>query len=70
MNKDALLRLDGFSAAPKLFTDARTASLDARMDLFFVDYDWVPLLVQQSYVQCVERATTMDNVAKLFRISK
>lgn len=34
INKDATLRLDAFSAAPRLFSDSKKENLDARMDLF------------------------------------
>jgi replication factor C subunit 1 len=54
--KDANLRLDGFSAVPKMFSEARSAKLEARAEYFFVDYDMAPLLIQQLYGECVERS--------------
>ena len=36
---------------------ASKLSFNSRLDLVFVDYDMVPLLVQQNYLRCVERVT-------------
>lgn len=44
--KDGTLRLDAFTAAPKMFAEARSLSLTDRMEFFFVDYDMIPLLIQ------------------------
>jgi hypothetical protein len=41
--KDGNLRLDAFTAAPKMFTDSKTTPFNARFELFFVDYDMIPL---------------------------
>ena len=93
--KDGNLRLDAFTAAPKMFLEARTLELNARMEYFFgacrsrrcccccavllitprgvtslaVDYDMIPLLIQQSYVSTADKAGGPE-AAKLARISK
>jgi replication factor C subunit 1 len=54
--KDANLRLDGFSAVPKMFAEARSAKLEARAEYFFVDYDMAPLLIQQVYTDAIVRS--------------
>lgn len=56
ISKDATLRLDAFTATPKLFSEARTLTLDARVELFHVDYDFVPLLVQDNYLRVLDRS--------------
>jgi replication factor C subunit 1 len=48
-NKDALLRMDLFSATQSLFRQKR-ASLDEAAGLVYVDYHMVPLMVQEGYV--------------------
>jgi replication factor C subunit 1 len=48
-NKDANLRLDLFSATGRLIGNKR-ASLDTSAGLVFVDYNMIPLMVQEAYV--------------------
>jgi replication factor C subunit 1 len=67
--KDATLRLDAFTAAPRMFAEARTAGLDARLELFFVDYDFIPLLVQQAYAEVINK-TGAPNAATMARLAK
>jgi replication factor C subunit 1 len=47
--KDANLRLDLFSATQKLFSNKKS-TLDEAANLVFVDYNMVPLMVQEAYV--------------------
>ena len=49
-NKDANLRLDLFSATQKLFSNKK-AGLDEAAGLVFVDYNMVPLMVQEAYLK-------------------
>jgi replication factor C subunit 1 len=48
-NKDATLRLDLFSATQKLIGNKRL-SLDDAANLVFVDYNMIPLMVQEAYI--------------------
>jgi replication factor C subunit 1 len=48
-NKDANLRLDLFSATQRLF-GSKKLSLDDAAGLVFVDYNMVPLMVQEAYI--------------------
>jgi replication factor C subunit 1 len=48
-NKDAILRLDLFSATQKLFGNRRV-TLDQAADFVYVDHFMVPLMVQEAYV--------------------
>jgi len=47
--KDALHRLDAFSATQRLFA-SKGASWEAAEELVYVDYHMVPLMVQEAYV--------------------
>lgn len=49
-NKDANLRLDLFSATQKLIGNKKL-SLDDAAGLVFVDYNMVPLMVQEAYIK-------------------
>ena len=61
VDKDENLRLDAFSAAPKLFSGKRL-SISERIDLFMVDYDFIPLLVHQAFPNAVQRAATAGDL--------
>lgn len=69
ISKDATLRLDAFTATPKMFSETKSSSLDARLELFYVDYDMIPLLVQQAYPSVVDRTAAPD-IAKINRCTK
>lgn len=68
ISKDSTLRLDAFTATPKLF-DPSPMPLEDRMDLFYVDYDLIPLTVQQMYVSAADSSPAGD-MNKLARISR
>ncbi|TDH72328.1 hypothetical protein CCR75_002662 [Bremia lactucae] len=50
-NKDESLRLNPFSATQQIFQ--RDLSFDARNEAYFVDYDLMPLMVQENYIQSI-----------------
>lgn len=57
-NKDAILRMDLFSATQKLFSN-KSSTLDEAEQLVFVDYHMIPLMVQEGYLaasQSIEEA--------------
>ena len=64
VSKDASLRLDAASATTKLFAEARKLSLEARCDLFFVDYDMVPLYVQQAYLTALGTSPDLERMTR------
>lgn len=67
MNKDSILRLDGYSATSRMFTStigANPASLETRQNYFFVDYDIVPLLVQQCIPDAITKPPAPEDPAK------
>lgn len=50
--KDRSTMLTPFDACRLLMAPPPNMSLNDRLDLFFVDYDLIPLLVQQNYPKC------------------
>jgi replication factor C subunit 1 len=53
------LSMNPFDVVKGLFTSsvARTWDYAKRNEMFYVDYDLLPLLVQQNYLKCVEKVT-------------
>ena len=51
--------MDPFQVVKGLFTSSVARSWDhgKRNELFFMDYDLIPLLVQQNYSKCIEKVT-------------
>jgi replication factor C subunit 1 len=68
--KDAELMQTPFEVTKILLTSsmARNFSFNERLELAFVDYDLIPLLIQQNYVRCVDKVSqdrrAMEAVAK------
>ncbi|CAH0479979.1 unnamed protein product [Peronospora belbahrii] len=50
-NKDESLRLNPFSATQQIFQ--RDLSFDLRTEAYFVDYELMPLMVQENYIQSI-----------------
>ena len=53
MRKDENVMINNYEAAYRLLNHGQTPlnnSFRDKLDLFFVDYEWVPLLVQQNYL--------------------
>jgi replication factor C subunit 1 len=51
--KDAHIMINSFEAASKLLrkSDQKSLTQKEKMDLFFIDYDLVPLLIHENYLQ-------------------
>ena len=56
MSKDKILYLNNFNAANKLlnYSEYSKMSYSDKLSMFFVDYDFVPLLVQENYLSAFE----------------
>ena len=52
--KDKSTMLNPFEACRAIIAPPAGMSLNDRLDLFFVDYDLIPLLVQQNYPKCFQ----------------
>ena len=55
--KDAQIMESPMEVVRKLLTSARFAqmTMDQRLDCFFVDYDFMPLVIQQNYIMAVQQ---------------
>eukprot|EP00392_Amoebophrya_sp_AT5.2_P010992 g11067.t1 len=62
------LSIDGFGAARKLLmsSENRKLNLHEKMDAFFADYDFVPLLVQENYVKYYENSNQKSMIDVAF----
>jgi replication factor C subunit 1 len=70
LEKDEMLRLDAFSAAPRLFKEARKLSVGERLELFMVDYDMIPLLVQQAVPMGIAKSGESDGLRQCQMLSQ
>jgi len=59
--KDAMLRLDAFSATQKLFAN-KSADYNTASNLVFVDYNMIPLMVSEAYVAAGK--DSLDDIVK------
>ncbi|KAG3190000.1 hypothetical protein PC128_g11539 [Phytophthora cactorum] len=69
-NKDESLRLNPFSATQQIFQ--RELSFDARNEAYFVDYDLMPLMVQENYIQSImnNRRSSDENLEAAMHASE
>uniref|UniRef100_A0AAV1UCY4 Replication factor C subunit 1 n=1 Tax=Peronospora matthiolae TaxID=2874970 RepID=A0AAV1UCY4_9STRA len=69
-NKDESLRLNPFSATQQIFR--RDLSFDARNEAYFVDYDLMPLMVQENYIQSImnNRTSSDENLEAAMHASE
>ena len=68
VSKDEKVMINNFEAAYRLLNHGQT-SLDKRykrfrdkLDLFFIDHEWVPLLIQDSYLNVMSAGTESGNI--------
>lgn len=69
-NKDSTLMVNNFDAAGKLMKSYELSRMShhEQMDLFFIDYDLIPLLIQQNYLDAMDNdveklADAADSIA-------
>ncbi|KAE8877207.1 hypothetical protein PF005_g6599 [Phytophthora fragariae] len=69
-NKDESLRLNPFSATQRIFQ--RDLSFDARNEAYFVDYDLMPLMIQENYIQSImnNRTSSDENLEAAMHASE
>ena len=70
LEKDEMLRLDAFSAAPRMFKEAKKLSVGDRLELFMVDYDLIPLLVQQAFPMSIAKSGEGDALQQTINLCK
>jgi replication factor C subunit 1 len=52
--KDKSTTLTPFEACRSIIAPSPSMTLNDRLDMFFVDYDLIPLLIQQNYLKCFQ----------------
>lgn len=69
MEKDTVLRLNPFSATQQIFSRGQT--LTERTDAYFVDYDLMPLMIQENYVASIRsnKISGDDQMARIVEAS-
>ncbi|EER12026.1 replication factor C subunit, putative [Perkinsus marinus ATCC 50983] len=70
--KDVQNMLSPFDVCKTLLTStmARRLSFKERSDMYYVDYDLIPLLMQQNYIKCVENVVGPASTRALAGIAK
>jgi len=63
--------LNNFNAATKLLkgSEIRNLSFKEKMDLFFIDYDLVPLLVYENYLDAIQNEENLLEIADYIAFS-
>jgi replication factor C subunit 1 len=60
--------INNFEAAYRMLNtgqvpmDIRYPKFQQKLDLFFIDFDWVPLLVQESYLNSMDKRDSMEDI--------
>lgn len=65
-SKDAQVMLSPFDACSRLLSGAQGKAplpLEQRMDMFYIDSDMVPLMIQENYLRPFEKANEEDTLA-------
>lgn len=72
ISKDQKLMINNFQAANKLMNSYEFNSMSYRdkMDMFFIDYDFVPLLVQENYLAAFGDNFSSKNLKDLERLAQ
>jgi replication factor C subunit 1 len=68
VQKDGKLRLNPFDCAAGILNPGKR-TLNERMDMFFVDYDLMPLLIQQNYISSVKNCNRDPLLGNLHRMA-
>lgn len=67
-NKDQNVMINNFEAAHRLLNCGHKPlgkSFREKLDLFFIDYDFVPLLVQESYLGAMQGRSEMLDIESM-----
>jgi len=68
INKDEILRMTANDGAKNIL-DPRQTSLNDRLNGFFIDYNLIPLLIQQNYVNALQSSSQIQGDSKVARLS-
>jgi replication factor C subunit 1 len=71
-NKDNLLMVSNFDASAKLLNKAvfRKLNFREKLNLFFIDYDLIPLLIHENYLTCYGNNKSKDDLKSLVKTSE
>jgi len=66
LKKDDTVMLSNFDAAGKLMNRMENKKMDLRekLDLFFIDYELIPLLIQENYLNACSRDMNLETLVK------
>ena len=67
-SKDRSGMLSAFEACRQILAPPKPLSVNERLDLFFVDYELIPLLVQQNYLKCFSQVSNLPKAAALLSL--
>ena len=68
ISKDERVMMNNFEAANRLLNngeqplDKKYPTFRQKLDLFFIDYDFIPLLVQESYLNSFGDRSSLDDL--------
>lgn len=71
INKDESVMINNFDAAHRLLDhgkvnlNIRYPTFRQKVDLFFIDYDFIPLLVQENYLTTLGDRKTLDDIERM-----
>ena len=71
ISKDESVMINNFDAAKKLLNNGEKPLQDLypsfrkKLDLFFIDHEFVPLLVQESYLNSFEDRNSVDDLERM-----
>jgi replication factor C subunit 1 len=69
--KDEKVMINNYDAAKKLLNhgekslDLHYKTFRDKLDLFFIDYDLIPLLVQESYLSSMQDSKSMEDIERM-----
>ena len=75
-SKDEKVMINNFEAAYRLLNngqvplDAKYPKFQQKLDLFFIDHDWVPLLVQESYLNSMQQRDSLEDIEAMAQASE
>lgn len=72
ISKDAKVMISNFDAASKLLNNKKYSknSIKDKLDLYFVDIEFVPLLVQENYLNTYGDSKNYDTLQKMAAASE
>jgi len=68
--------INNFEAAYRMLNtgsvplDKKYPKFSQKLDLFFIDHDWIPLLVQESYLNSMEKRDSLEDIEAMANASE